>query len=91
MTLPLARDLASHGVRANTIQIGHMDTELHMMKGPLSLIPFLISQIPFPKRFGYPEEYVHLVHTILDNPLINGEIIRLDGGVRFPFFKWTRP
>uniref|UniRef100_A0A183CIS4 3-hydroxyacyl-CoA dehydrogenase type-2 n=1 Tax=Globodera pallida TaxID=36090 RepID=A0A183CIS4_GLOPA len=78
MTLPLARDYASNGIRVMTIAPGLMDTPL------LSSLPpkFLGGTIPFPNRLGKPEEFAALVEHIIDNHYLNGEIIRLDGAVR---------
>ncbi|GIY23007.1 hypothetical protein CEXT_239071 [Caerostris extrusa] len=82
MTLPMARDLAPYGIRCCTIAPGFMETELNSTL-PESVVGFIADRTPFPKRFGKPEEYVHLVETILAIPMLNGEIIRLDGGTRF--------
>ncbi|MBZ0253997.1 MAG: 3-hydroxyacyl-CoA dehydrogenase [Candidatus Methylomirabilis sp.] len=81
MTLPIARDLASLGVRCLTICPGTMDTPM------LALLPpdqreLLAVNIQFPKRLGRPEEFAMLVEHLVENPYINGETIRLDGGLR---------
>ena len=81
MTLPMARDLAGLGIRAVTIAPGLFDTQL------MSLLPeenrqALNAQVPFPKRFGTPQEFAKLVEHVLTNPYINGETIRLDGAIR---------
>ncbi|KAG7391315.1 hypothetical protein PHYPSEUDO_005264 [Phytophthora pseudosyringae] len=83
MTLPLARDLASYGIRVNTIAPGLFMTPL------LAGLPEKVQQqlgetVPFPSRLGNPEEYAQLVHAIIDNKMINGETIRLDGALRMP-------
>ncbi len=83
MTLPIARDLASLGIRNVTIAPGVFDTE--MMAGvPDEVRETLISQIPFPKRFGIPEEFAEFVLSIIQNKMINGDTIRLDGALRMP-------
>jgi NAD(P)-dependent dehydrogenase (short-subunit alcohol dehydrogenase family) len=81
MTLPLARDLSSLGIRVVTIAPGLFDTPL------LALLPdearrSLGAQVPFPSRLGRPEEYALLVKSIIENPMLNGEVIRLDGAIR---------
>jgi len=81
MTLPIARDLASMGVRVNTIAPGLFDTPL-LAGLPEKAQKFLAATIPFPARFGKPEEYAQLVQSIVENPVINGEVIRIDGGLR---------
>eukprot|EP01039_Chlorochromonas_danica_P005458 gene5458-6009_t len=81
MTLPLARDLASFGIRVNTIAPGLFLTP--MLEGlPESVRSDLASTVPFPKRLGNPDEYARLVQSILENPMLNGETIRLDGALR---------
>jgi len=81
MTLPIARDLASYGIRVCTIAPGLFNTPM------LGLMPEegrrkLAAQIPFPHRLGEPVEYGHLVRAIVENPMLNGETIRLDGAIR---------
>ncbi|BES95730.1 3-hydroxyacyl-CoA dehydrogenase [Nesidiocoris tenuis] len=81
MTLPIARDLAPQGIRVCTIAPGLFDTPL------LSALPdkvrnFLAKTIPHPQRLGNPDEYAMLVQTCVENPLLNGEVIRLDGALR---------
>ena len=81
MTLPVARDLAATGIRVNTIAPGLFLTPL--LEGlPESVQNELASTVPFPKRLGRPEEYAMLVETIINNPMMNGETIRLDGALR---------
>ena len=81
MTLPVARELARFGVRVMTIAPGLMSTPmLHGM--PEEVQQSLGAQVPFPTRLGRPEEYAALVAHIVDNPLLNGEVIRLDGAIR---------
>ena len=81
MTLPMARDLASEGIRVNTIAPGVMATPL-MMGMPQNVQDAIVSNIPFPKRLGDPAEFAQLVVHIAENSYLNGETIRLDGGVR---------
>ncbi len=81
LTLPAARELARFGIRIVAIAPGIFDTA--MMAGTTEkLRQSLGSQIPFPPRLGKPEEFAHLVQTIVENPYLNGEVIRLDGAVR---------
>lgn len=81
MTLPLARDLATIGVRVNTIAPGIFNTPL-MNASPDSVKLPLIEMTQFPKRLGYPEEYAKLAIQIVENGFMNGETIRLDGAIR---------
>lgn len=81
MTLPMARDLADKGVRVCTIAPGLFLTPL--LEGlPQDVQTSLGQQVPFPSRLGAPAEYGKLVCHILDNPMLNGEVIRLDGAIR---------
>jgi 3-hydroxyacyl-CoA dehydrogenase/3-hydroxy-2-methylbutyryl-CoA dehydrogenase len=81
MTLPIAREFAKYGVRVMTIAPGIFDTP--MLAGlPEAARESLGSQVPFPSRLGRPEEYAELVHSILRNAMLNGEVIRLDGAIR---------
>ncbi|XP_014397479.1 PREDICTED: 3-hydroxyacyl-CoA dehydrogenase type-2 [Myotis brandtii] len=81
MTLPIARDLAPMGIRVITIAPGLFGTPL-LTSLPEKVRNFLASQVPFPSRLGHPAEYAHLVQSIIENPFINGEVIRLDGAIR---------
>uniref|UniRef100_A0A8C3VX47 3-hydroxyacyl-CoA dehydrogenase type-2 n=1 Tax=Catagonus wagneri TaxID=51154 RepID=A0A8C3VX47_9CETA len=81
MTLPIARDLAPMGIRVVTIAPGLFGTPL-LTTLPDKVRNFLASQVPFPRRLGDPAEYAHLVQAIIENPLLNGEVIRLDGAIR---------
>jgi len=81
MTLPMARDLANQGIRVNTIAPGVMATPL-MMSMPQPVQDGIVSNIPFPKRLGEPAEFGQLVVHMVENSYLNGETIRLDGGVR---------
>jgi NAD(P)-dependent dehydrogenase (short-subunit alcohol dehydrogenase family) len=83
MTLPMARDLAPLGIRVCAIAPGTMGTPL-MMSAPEELRADLERNIVFPKRMGRPEEFAQLVESIVANPYLNGETIRLDGALRFP-------
>ena len=83
LTLPAARDLASRGVRVVTIAPGTFDTPL-LAALPEDAREQLGAQIPFPNRLGQPEEFAALAHHIAENPMLNGETIRLDGALRMP-------
>ena len=83
MTLPLARDLASHGIRVMTIAPGLFKTPL-LENLPEKVQAELGSMVPCPSRLGDPVEYSRLVVSILSNPMMNGETIRLDGAMRMP-------
>ncbi|MBT2583993.1 3-hydroxyacyl-CoA dehydrogenase [Planococcus sp. ISL-109] len=81
MTLPIAREFARAGIRVMAIAPGLMKTP--MFDGlPESAIESLSASVPFPARLGKPEEYAKLVESIVENPLLNGEVIRLDGAIR---------
>ncbi|MER6969777.1 SDR family NAD(P)-dependent oxidoreductase [Nocardioides sp. NPDC000445] len=81
MTLPIARDLANHRIRVNTIAPGLFHTPLFNAL-PEEAIDSLGAQVPHPSRLGRPEEYAGLVAHIVENPMLNGEVIRLDGAIR---------
>jgi NAD(P)-dependent dehydrogenase (short-subunit alcohol dehydrogenase family) len=81
MTLPLARDLAREGIRVATIAPGLFDTPL-LGELPELARQSLGQQVPFPKRLGQPKEYAALVQHIIENNMLNGETIRLDGAIR---------
>uniref|UniRef100_A0A1B6JZI7 3-hydroxyacyl-CoA dehydrogenase type-2 n=1 Tax=Homalodisca liturata TaxID=320908 RepID=A0A1B6JZI7_9HEMI len=81
MTLPMARDLASQGIRVCTIAPGLFDTPL-LSSLPEKVRNFLARTIPNPSRLGKPEEFALLVEAIIRNPVLNGEVIRLDGALR---------
>jgi NAD(P)-dependent dehydrogenase (short-subunit alcohol dehydrogenase family) len=81
MTLPIARDLAVIGIRVNTIAPGIMDTPL-LAGLPQPARESLATQVLFPKRLGQPDEYGHLVSHLIENDHMNGETIRMDGGIR---------
>jgi 3-hydroxyacyl-CoA dehydrogenase / 3-hydroxy-2-methylbutyryl-CoA dehydrogenase len=81
LTLPAARELGRFGIRVVCIAPGVFDTPM-MQEVPETLRQSLESQIPFPRRFGHPDEYAALVQQIVENPMLNGTVIRLDGGMR---------
>ncbi len=81
MTLPIARELAQFGIRCVTIAPGIFHTPM-MDSLPPQVQESLGKQVPFPSRLGRPEEYAHLVGAIFENPMLNGEVIRLDGAIR---------
>ena len=81
MTLPLARELARSGIRVMTIAPGIFDTPL-LAGLPESARLSLSQQVPFPARLGRPEEYAALVRHLIENEMLNGEVIRLDGALR---------
>lgn len=81
MTLPIARDLSSYGIRVCTIAPGLFLTP--MLEGlPEQVRTDLASTVPLPKRLGKPDEYAKLVEAIIENSMLNGEVIRLDGALR---------
>lgn len=83
MTLPLARDLARYHIRANAIAPGLFRTPL--LEGlPETVQNELASTVPFPSRLGHPDEFAMLVQSIVENPMINGEVLRIDGALRMP-------
>jgi NAD(P)-dependent dehydrogenase (short-subunit alcohol dehydrogenase family) len=81
MTLPIARDLASHLIRVVTIAPGLFDTPL-LAGLPEPARESLGKQVPHPSRLGKPNEYAALAVHIVENPMLNGEVIRLDGAIR---------
>ncbi|MEE9533080.1 MAG: 3-hydroxyacyl-CoA dehydrogenase [Acidimicrobiia bacterium] len=81
MTLPVARDLAVVGIRVNTIAPGLMDTPL-LAGLPEPARESLAKQVLFPQRLGEPDEFAHLAYHIVENDYLNGETIRMDGGIR---------
>jgi len=82
MTLPIARDLSSVGVRVNTIAPGLFHTA--MMEDRMTAAQFAVKTIPFPQRAGHVDEFAHLVQTIVENPMLNGEVLRIDAAWRCP-------
>jgi NAD(P)-dependent dehydrogenase (short-subunit alcohol dehydrogenase family) len=83
MTLPAARDLSNRGIRVVTVAPGLFDTPL-LAGLPQEARDSLAATIPFPNRLGRPEEFAHLTCAIAENPMLNGEVIRLDGALRMP-------
>ena len=81
MTLPIARDLSRHGIRVVTIAPGIFDTPL-LAGLPEPARASLGQQVPFPPRLGRPEEFAALAQHIVENEMLNGEVIRLDGAIR---------
>ncbi|WP_373087332.1 SDR family NAD(P)-dependent oxidoreductase [Sneathiella sp.] len=81
MTLPIARDLASVGVRVMTIAPGLFETPL-LKSLPDDVQAALGASVPFPSRLGQPSEYASLARQIIENQMLNGEVIRLDGAIR---------
>ena len=81
MTLPIARELARYGIRVMTIAPGIFWTPL-LATLPQEALNSLGKQVPFPSRLGQPDEYAQLVESIVANPMLNGETIRLDGAIR---------
>jgi NAD(P)-dependent dehydrogenase (short-subunit alcohol dehydrogenase family) len=83
MTLPIARELARHGIRVVTIAPGIFETPM-MAAMSQDVQDALGRSVPFPPRLGRPSEFADLVRHICANPMLNGETIRLDGGLRMP-------
>jgi len=85
MTLPIARDLAASGIRVNTIAPGLIDTPIYG-EGPdaEAFKAKLAANVPFPRRLGTPEEFASLALELATNAYMNGEVVRIDGGVRLP-------
>ncbi|WP_313805476.1 SDR family NAD(P)-dependent oxidoreductase [Sphingobium sp.] len=81
MTLPIAREFARHGIRVMTIAPGLFLTPL-LASLPQEAQDSLGKQVPFPSRLGQPNEYALMVEQIIANPMLNGEVIRLDGAIR---------
>jgi NAD(P)-dependent dehydrogenase (short-subunit alcohol dehydrogenase family) len=81
MTLPAARDLAQYGIRVNTIAPGLFDTPL-LAALPEEARQKLGASVPYPPRLGTPDEYAHLACHLIENRMVNGETIRLDGALR---------
>ena len=81
MTLPIARDLARSGIRNMTIAPGIFGTPM-LFTMPQEVQDALAANVPFPSRLGTPADYAKLVHQIITNEMLNGEVIRLDGAIR---------
>ncbi|XP_054707690.1 3-hydroxyacyl-CoA dehydrogenase type-2-like [Uloborus diversus] len=82
MTLPLARDLSSEGIRCCAVAAGLFDTP-YFRSLPEKYRRYMPSVIPFPKGLGSPDEFAHIVQTILENKMLNGEVLRLDAALRY--------
>ena len=81
MTLPIAREFARYGIRVMTIAPGIFDTP--MLAGlPEPARVSLAQQVPFPSRLGQPDDYAKMAQHIVENDMLNGEVIRLDGAIR---------
>lgn len=83
MTLPIARDLARYGIRNMTIAPGIFGTPM-LFGMPQDVQETLAASVPFPSRLGRPDDFAKLVLHIIDNDMLNGEVIRLDGAIRLP-------
>lgn len=81
LTLPMARDLARSGIRVMAIAPGIFETPM-LMGMPAEVRDALGAMVPFPPRLGRPDEYAHLAKAIIENTMLNGETIRLDGAIR---------
>jgi NAD(P)-dependent dehydrogenase (short-subunit alcohol dehydrogenase family) len=81
MTLPIARDLMSEGIRVNTILPGIFNTPL-MNGAPQTVKDALAASVPFPKRLGHPHEFAHVAMTMIECGYFNGEDVRVDGAIR---------
>ncbi|MFF2878731.1 3-hydroxyacyl-CoA dehydrogenase [Gottfriedia sp. NPDC057991] len=81
MTLPIARDLSRYGIRVMSIAPGIFETPMFDVL-PEKARESLGNMVPFPSRLGKPSEYAHLAKSIVENPMLNGEVIRLDGAIR---------
>ena len=81
LTLPAARELSRFGIRVMTIAPGRIGTPM-LLNMPDEVQESLAGQVPFPSRFGKPEEFADLISHIIDNEMLNGEVIRLDGAIR---------
>tara|TARA_S200000501_G_scaffold351094_1_gene368679 strand:- start:876 stop:1634 length:759 start_codon:yes stop_codon:yes gene_type:complete len=81
LTLPMARDLSRNGIRVMTIAPGIFETPM-LLGMPEQVQEALGKMVPFPSRLGKPKEFAHLTKAIIENPMLNGESIRLDGAIR---------
>ncbi|MBA2778633.1 SDR family NAD(P)-dependent oxidoreductase [Billgrantia kenyensis] len=81
MSLPAARELSRHGIRVMAIAPGVFQTPM-MSEIPDEAAKALAASVPFPKRLGHADEFARLAEQIITNPMLNGEVIRLDGGIR---------
>ncbi|KAI1384084.1 3-hydroxyacyl-CoA dehydrogenase [Hypoxylon trugodes] len=83
MTLPMARDLARYGIRCVTIAPGVFESRMTSVM-PKKLFKGLEAAMEFPRRAGLPYEFAQLARQVIENPMLNGTVIRLDGGIRMP-------
>lgn len=83
ITLVAARDLASHQIRVNTIAPGTFDTPM-LARLRADIREGLAAAVPHPRRLGDPDDYAHMAISLLENPYLNGETVRLDGAIRLP-------
>ncbi|KAI1635079.1 short chain dehydrogenase [Biscogniauxia mediterranea] len=83
MTLPMTRDLARYGIRCLTIAPGVFESRMTAIM-PKKVMSGLQSVMEFPRRAGKPEEFAQLVRQVVENPMLNGTVLRLDGGLRMP-------
>jgi 3-hydroxyacyl-CoA dehydrogenase/3-hydroxy-2-methylbutyryl-CoA dehydrogenase len=81
LTLPAAREFARQGIRVNAVAPGIFDTEM-LARVPEPVRKTLGESVPFPSRLGQPAEYARLIQSIIENPMLNGECIRIDGALR---------
>ena len=81
MCLPMARELSRHSIRVMAIAPGIFLTPMAQSLKP-EYVEATTETVPFPKRFGKPSEYARMVETIITNPMLNGETIRIDGALR---------
>ncbi|GBD42380.1 putative oxidoreductase [bacterium HR39] len=83
LTLPAARELAAHGIRVVAVAPGLFATPM-LLNMPEKVQQSLAASVPFPRRFGQPEEFADLVRHICGNVMLNGCVVRLDGALRLP-------
>ena len=84
MTLPIARDVGPWGIRCLTICVGYFDTPV-FSSSPEILTEYLANSALSPRRLGKPEDYAHLVQSVIENPYLNATVINLDGGLRLMY------
>jgi NAD(P)-dependent dehydrogenase (short-subunit alcohol dehydrogenase family) len=84
MTLPLARELGKHAIRVVTVCPGVFWTPMVDKHVTPDVLDGLLKNAAWPKRAGHPDEFADFVLAIASNPMVNGEVIRLDGGLRMP-------
>lgn len=86
MTLPLAREFAPFGIRVMTVACGIFETPMFRAGGSAKggMVEWLLDQVQFPARPGHPSEFAAMVRHIIENPMLNGDVLRLDGAFRVP-------